>query len=66
MTDIENLELSNVQDYKLFAYLLAEKLRNPNFESVRREAFLKTLLTEIKPFCSHKCYERIEKSVSLP
>ena len=48
MADMQNLELTNAQDYKLFAYVLAEKLRNPNFEPVRREVFIKTLLSEIK------------------
>ena len=63
MANLDNVELKNVEDFKFCAYLVAEKLRNPNFQPARREAFLKTLMTEIKPFCSFKCYERIEKSV---
>lgn len=65
MAELDNLELKGVEDFKFLAYLLAEKLRNPNFEPARRETFLKTVVSEIKPFCSHKCYERIEKSVHM-
>ena len=36
MTDLNKLELNNQKDYKFFAYLIAEKLRNPAFEPKRR------------------------------
>lgn len=65
MAELDKVELENVQDFKFLAYVLAEKLRNPNFQNAHREAFLKTLVSEIKPFCSLKCYERIEKSVRV-
>jgi hypothetical protein len=38
------VQLNKPEDYKFFACLVAEKLRNNNFKSTWREAFLKTLL----------------------
>lgn len=57
------VKLETPQDYKFFACIVAEKLRNNNFKSAWREAFLKTLIEELKPSCSFKAYERIEKLV---
>lgn len=59
------VKLESPQDYKFFACVVAEKLRNNNFKSNWREAFLKTLLEELKPVCSFRAYERIEKLVHL-
>ena len=43
--------------------VLAEKLRNKNFDPKYRESFFKALVEEVKPICSYKCYEKIEKIV---
>jgi len=59
MSNYDWVQLQTPQDYKFFACLVAEKLRNSNFKAAWREAFLKTLVEEIKPVCSYKAYERI-------
>jgi hypothetical protein len=41
---LENYELNDVNDFRFLACAIGEKLRNPNFQPSKREAFLKTLL----------------------
>lgn len=43
-TNFDWIKLQNQNDYKFFACIVAEKLRNINFKSEWRESFLKTLL----------------------
>lgn len=62
-TNFDWVKLETQNDYKFFACVVAEKLRNVNFKAAWREAFLKTLLEEIKPVCTFRTYERIEKLV---
>lgn len=38
------VKLESPEDYKFFAVIVAEKLRNNNFQAKWRESFLKTLL----------------------
>lgn len=58
-TPFDDIELETIGDYKFFAYVIGEKLRNPNFKPQWLEAFIKTFLEEIKPVCSLRCYEKI-------
>ncbi len=60
---LDNYELKTVNDYRFLACVIAEKLRNTNFEASKRQIFLKTLLEQLRPCCSFKAYQRIEKSV---
>lgn len=41
---LESFELKDLNDYKYLACVIGEKLRNPNFQSSNREAFLRTVL----------------------
>lgn len=59
------VKLNEQGDYKFLACVVADKLRNTNFKPVWRESFLKTLLEEIKPVCTFRTYERIEKLVRV-
>ena len=43
-TNFDWVKLENSNDYKFFAFVIAEKLRNTNFKPVWREAFFKSLL----------------------
>jgi hypothetical protein len=63
--NIGSFELKTVNDYKYLAYVVGDKLRNTNFQPSKREVFLKALLEHLKPACSLKAYDRIEKSVGL-
>lgn len=62
-TNFDWVQLETANDYKFLACVVAEKLRNSNFKAAWREAFLKTLMEEIKPVCSFRTFERIEKLV---
>ncbi len=62
-TNFDWVHLETPNDYKFFACVVAEKLRNTNFKPAWREAFFKTLMEEIKPVCSFRTLERIEKLV---
>ena len=64
-TNYDWVKLETPEDYKFFACIVAEKLRNNNFKPNWRESFFKTLLEELKPACTFKAYERIEKFVSM-
>lgn len=58
-TNYDWVRLETPEDYKFFACIVAEKLRNNNFKPNWRESFLKTLLEELKPACTFRAYERI-------
>lgn len=47
-----NVKLESSIDYKFLAAQVGEKLKNPNYKSEWRVAFLKALAEELKPLLS--------------
>lgn len=41
---LDSFDLKTPNDFKFLAGVLGDKLRNPNFQASKREAFIRTLL----------------------